>query len=80
MSDTDPGYDKRSGLHVAEQARAAGAVVDEPQQPLHDVTVTLTVHGPSHLAAQIVRELTDRAAGHAAVHNLTTSTAERPAA
>ncbi len=59
--DIDP-YDERSGLHIARAARDAGAVVDGPQEPLHDVSVAFTVHGSADLARGIVRELCEHVA------------------
>jgi len=72
------GYDARSGLHLAAEAHAAGAV--EPAGPpadTFDVSVTFTARG----AAAEIRESVDRMTGHLAlvgnVTNVSASIAER---
>ena len=55
------GYDPRSGLHVAEQAHAAGVAPIVPL-PLYDVSLSFVVRGELDDARAIGHDLADAAA------------------
>lgn len=72
-----PGYDRRSGLHLAAEAHEQNAVETPERMPHFDVSVSFVCHSDENQVRQSVKAMTDHLALVDGVSQLSSSVTQR---